>query len=177
MTLLCICSVLFSNNSANGMGGALCVVNESVLQFSGNVVFTENLAVNGGGITLISSRLWKNTDGFVHFIANQADIGSAVALALIKESETDIHDMVFEGNIASVGGTIFWLKLPNEFEPGLQSDSLTWINNKVNMIIILPIGRGILLILTRCVSGSIWHQNSHTGCDTKHYLQLYRRKL
>ena len=67
------------------------------------------------------------------FVSNEAKLGSAIALANIDPLSEPLNNLTIEKNIATQGGTIYWVYGRNNLsvEPaGLNSPSITWRGNK-----------------------------------------------
>jgi len=101
-------NTVISSNSASGCG-TLFLKDQTVLSLYGTNIISNNTAgVAGGAIYLDSAPLFSNF-GYLIVSSNEAMLGSAIALGLVTESENVINNVSISDNVATVGGTFFWL--------------------------------------------------------------------
>ena len=125
-------SLAMTGNHAGLMGGEMYVNYNSDVSFTGQVSFDSNSAHAGGAVSFQNSMLWSSYENTMIMKSNTAMRGSAVALAYCPVSSSRVlANISFTQNVASVGGTVFWVN--DEvmvLEPlGLSSSSLLWENN------------------------------------------------
>ena len=130
-------NISFLSNEAILSGGAMLALNETLVTFSsGSIVFEDNRARLGGALLWQSSQLWElETNITIRFQGNKAVIGSAIAFADVYDQEDrQIHNLELFCNVATYGGTIFWLYNPESTslqEPrGLNDSSNIWVDNE-----------------------------------------------
>ena len=123
----------FESNSAKGGGGALYCEQFTVLSFTGtdvaNTSFASNVAAIGGSILYRKSNVWNvDSNTIVKFNDNKAHLGSAIVMTGVTfpYSTSQIEKLALDGNVASLGGTIYWIKdsIMNTF-PNISS-SVVW---------------------------------------------------
>ncbi len=123
--------ILEGNQAA--IGGALFIQDSTALMFVGTTVFSSNIASGGGGaIASVNTGLWSvSPTARVIVVGNRASRGSALLFkSLISGSSIARFDFI--NNVATVGGTVYWL-FDNTMlqEPaGLLSASNEWRNNE-----------------------------------------------
>jgi predicted outer membrane repeat protein len=101
-----------SQNRASLYGGGMYGLHLTQLNFVGENHINGNIAGEiGGGLLLAQSPLWSVDawDGELRFMGNGAKRGSGVFLKAAQVTAETLHDVVFERNIASVGGTFYWM--------------------------------------------------------------------
>jgi predicted outer membrane repeat protein len=132
--------ITFVNNFAGDGGGAIALFNHSIMSIvNGTMLFQENKARTSGGAILIAfSPLWQYGDiaTWLIFAGNEAPRGSAAFLyrivSQIRSASFSNHiiQTSFVDNVASVGGTVFWVfdEVMNS-EPDISDPSNYWHNN------------------------------------------------
>jgi len=113
-------ALTFKDNSASISGGAVCLLETFEMKIRrsswvGNTAGDSDEEGKGGGLFL-------NTDHFsvienCDFIQNKALLGSAVFIATISRTLLTLNNNAFYANVATGGGTFFWLKSENSREP------------------------------------------------------------
>jgi predicted outer membrane repeat protein len=132
----------FRENSA-GSGAAMCLRSSTKLAFGKTCILSRNSAELGGGaISSFDSPLWSMASSSsssttrLTLSNNTASVGSALYFAGLQQSSSSSNDSLlqnirFTNNVASVGGTVFWLKDSAMVAepPGLGHSSVVWTNN------------------------------------------------
>lgn len=130
-------NVKFENNISGGFGGAISIDSKGAVTLN-DVVFTKNIASNGGAIGLAGGSLTINgiTANENQAIGTGDTVGNGGAISVKKESTdviisinkgTTITENTFTGNIASrAGGAIFFFDSTGEF----NANQLTFTNNE-----------------------------------------------
>jgi predicted outer membrane repeat protein len=124
----------FLNNIAHVAGGALFLRDNTYLRFHGFSLFQNNSAfLIGGAICIVSSPQWAmaTNSSYLHMYSNSASRGSAIFYQKQIKSLTNLNNILFEDNFATIGGTVFWMhdSLMLSEPSGMHSESLTWKNN------------------------------------------------
>lgn len=87
----------------------------------------------GGGIYLSEGSLWDlvHVTGSLEICNGSAPRGSAVTFYHLQNSTKALHNITFSGNVADVGGTVFWIKddVLSQEPNGAKSHSIVWRNN------------------------------------------------
>ena len=125
-------SLVMRDNRARLMGGAMSVYDSSDVSFQGEIIFESNSAQTGGAISFQSSLLWLlGEKSMIDMTGNIARRGSAIALAYCPTSSRKLGNISFAQNVASIGGTVYWVHdVIMATEPaGLSSSTLLWQNN------------------------------------------------
>jgi hypothetical protein len=129
-------NVTMTGNFINNSGGALAIRGASTVSFAEECVFESNCAsAVGGAIAVLSSAMWTvEVNGSLVLKTNVASRGSALFFfGLLSTDETveELHDIEMTGNVASVGGTVFWLvgSSMTDEPPGLNSSSVLFNQN------------------------------------------------
>jgi predicted outer membrane repeat protein len=106
-----------SQNRASLYGGGICGLYLTQLHFVGENSIYGNIAGEiGGGLLLAESPLWS-VNGSLYFQHNGAKRGSGVFLKAAEVTAETLHDVVFDHNNASVGGTFYWM-----YEEGMSEE-------------------------------------------------------
>ena len=128
-----VVNATFSGNVGGSMGGAMCLLNKTDLLLGGTVGIDGNQAATGGGVALRSSKLWvaAQQGSWLMFRSNTAARGSAVAVADLVASDRSLRNITFDYNVATIGGTFYWLydSIFRSEPPGLSSASVSWNSN------------------------------------------------
>ena len=128
-------AVSFVDNSAR-VGGGIATVNATAITFLLENDFVANKASDAGGaIYLGGSPLWTYNPAStkLYFRNNTASRGSAICMfeSPYISPEVKITNSTFEYNVASVGGTIYWIyDSVMSFEPNIRSPTNIFIGNK-----------------------------------------------
>jgi hypothetical protein len=122
----------FRENSG-GSGAAMCVRSGTSVAFEKACIMSRNSAELGGGaISSFDSPLWSMTSTARLTLSNNtASVGSALYFSGLQSSNDTLQKTRFTNNVASVGGTVFWLKDSSMVAepPGLHHTSVVWANN------------------------------------------------
>jgi predicted outer membrane repeat protein len=123
----------FNSNYAAASGGAT-FIQSSIITYDNDNTYQDNACeIFGGGISYISCNIWTLTDNStIKFISNYASSGSAIFFTELNNNNNDLlHDLIFINNIASEGGTVYWLYDETMLIPprGISSLSIIWENN------------------------------------------------
>ena len=94
----------FENNHAAVTGGGIYTFDEKRLTFTGNVIFTHNSAVAGGGMSVMNSIV--NFTGNCVFTHNEAD-GYAGGIYVLSSTLNFIGSITAGNNSAGIGGGIY----------------------------------------------------------------------
>ena len=127
--------VNITDNFVNNSGGGLTIRGLSTVNFDGNCVFEANHALAvGGAIAVMSSELWS-IEGHSTLVlrANVASRGSALFFSGLHSTDPsdELHNMVMTRNVATIGGTVFWLydDSMSQEPPGLNSSTVHFDSN------------------------------------------------
>jgi hypothetical protein len=122
----------FRENSG-GSGAAICVRSGTSIAIEKACIMSRNSAELGGGaISSFDSPLWlMSSTARLTLSNNTASVGSALYFAGLQSSNDSLRNIRFTNNVASVGGTVFWLKDSAMVAepPGLHHPSVVWANN------------------------------------------------
>jgi predicted outer membrane repeat protein len=122
----------FRENSG-GSGAAMCVRSGTSVAFEKACLMSKNSAKLGGGaISSFDSPLWSMASTARLTLSNNtASVGSALYVSGLQSSNESLQNIRFTNNVASVGGTVFWLKDSTMVSepPGLHHPSVIWNNN------------------------------------------------
>lgn len=122
-------------NSAGTMGGGLYIQTDSKVTLTDLVTVSDNTAAfGGGGIALVQAPLWITATKGARLMltGNWAKRGSALYMEGLTSSSTVMCNTTFINNVASIGGTVFWMYEENVMETqpaGLNSSTVQFINN------------------------------------------------
>ena len=127
-------SMYFAYNAAKSAGGGMILDDSTDTFFLDTSIFFQNYAYFGGGIAALVVDLWYMIpQSHLLFQGNIASRGSALfCYPLAGEKGTNVlQNITFRENIALSGSTVYWVygTLMLSEPPGLQSDSLKWIDN------------------------------------------------
>ena len=132
--IVTIQSCVFTENTA-GVGAGISIEEDTTLQFVGTTIFRGNNASSAGGaIATEASYLWcLDPNARVIVVGNHASKGSALFFKSLLMGGCGLSGFTFEDNVATVGGTVYWLYdrkvFRNQEPPGLHSPTNKWYNN------------------------------------------------
>ena len=122
---------VLADNEAS-IGGALFIQDYTQLIFLNQTIFERNMASDAGGaIASLGNGMWMmGFNASVNVNNNVAGRGSALFFQYL-DRRINITGFAFAENVATVGGTVFWLHDSYmKVEPvGLNSSTNTWHNN------------------------------------------------
>lgn len=124
---------LFTANVAYTLGGGLSILGNSIVSLSGNSTFRSNQALVGGAIAVSKAPLWytPSKKTMTMIVGNIAGRGSALFFYQVIPSTNKLQYMTIQSNVATVGGTVYWIKdAVMTTEPaGINSNTTKWMSN------------------------------------------------